>query len=81
MDYLPVAVFHVNASALIGNDPSHSSLTISDRLDDEKWNYVITHSRFADMPIPRHILEQLKALIPPLNGTLHKGQSGQSYLH
>ncbi|XP_006461843.1 hypothetical protein AGABI2DRAFT_143608 [Agaricus bisporus var. bisporus H97] len=29
------------------------------------------------MPIPRHILEQLKALIPPLNGTLHKGQSGR----
>ncbi|KXN87446.1 ATP-dependent (S)-NAD(P)H-hydrate dehydratase [Leucoagaricus sp. SymC.cos] len=29
------------------------------------------------MPIPRHILEQMKALIPPLNGTLHKGQSGR----
>ncbi|KAF5362472.1 hypothetical protein D9756_002306 [Leucocoprinus leucothites] len=29
------------------------------------------------MPVPRHILEQMKALIPPLNGTLHKGQSGR----
>ncbi|KAG6918967.1 hypothetical protein DXG01_010206 [Tephrocybe rancida] len=29
------------------------------------------------MPIPRQIFEQLKHLIPPLNGTLHKGQSGR----
>jgi len=29
------------------------------------------------MPIPKHIIEQLKQLIPPLNGTLHKGQSGR----
>jgi hypothetical protein len=29
------------------------------------------------MPVPRHIFEQLKAIIPPLNGTLYKGQSGQ----
>ncbi|PBK72417.1 Ribokinase-like protein [Armillaria solidipes] len=29
------------------------------------------------MPVPRGILEQLKQLIPPLNGTLHKGQSGR----
>ncbi|KAG6850652.1 hypothetical protein H0H93_010380 [Arthromyces matolae] len=28
------------------------------------------------MPIPRHITEQLKRLIPPLDGSLHKGQSG-----
>jgi ATP-dependent NAD(P)H-hydrate dehydratase len=28
------------------------------------------------MPIPKALLEQLKQLIPPLNGTLHKGQSG-----
>ncbi|KAG5638145.1 hypothetical protein H0H81_001664 [Sphagnurus paluster] len=32
------------------------------------------------MPIPRHIFEQLKQLIPPLNGTLHKGQSAISAL-
>lgn len=29
------------------------------------------------MPVPRHIFEQLKSLIPPLNGSLHKGQSGE----
>ena len=29
------------------------------------------------MPVPKHILEQIKQLIPPLNGTLHKGQSGR----
>ena len=29
------------------------------------------------MPVPRTILEQIKQLIPPLNGTLHKGQSGR----
>jgi len=29
------------------------------------------------MAIPKHILEQLKQLIPPLNGSLHKGQSGR----
>ncbi|KAL4246334.1 ATP-dependent (S)-NAD(P)H-hydrate dehydratase [Abortiporus biennis] len=29
------------------------------------------------MPVPKHILEQLKQLIPPLNGKLHKGQSGR----
>ncbi|KAF9454286.1 YjeF domain-containing protein [Macrolepiota fuliginosa MF-IS2] len=29
------------------------------------------------MPVPRHIFEQIRALIPPLNGTLHKGQSGR----
>jgi hypothetical protein len=30
------------------------------------------------MPVPRHIIEQFKQLIPPLNGSLHKGQSGPS---
>ncbi|KAI0954679.1 hypothetical protein AcW1_006490 [Taiwanofungus camphoratus] len=29
------------------------------------------------MPIPKQIFEQLKQLIPPLNGSLHKGQSGR----
>jgi ATP-dependent NAD(P)H-hydrate dehydratase len=29
------------------------------------------------MPVPRSIIEQLKKLIPPLNGTLHKGHSGR----
>lgn len=29
------------------------------------------------MPVPRPILEQLKYLIPPLNGSLRKGQSGR----
>ncbi|KAJ3991794.1 H-hydrate dehydratase [Lentinula boryana] len=29
------------------------------------------------MPIPKTLLEQIKQLIPPLNGTLHKGQSGR----
>ncbi|RDB23663.1 ATP-dependent (S)-NAD(P)H-hydrate dehydratase [Hypsizygus marmoreus] len=29
------------------------------------------------MPVPRQLFEQLKQLIPPLNGTLHKGQSGR----
>lgn len=28
------------------------------------------------MPIPRHIIESLKKIIPPLDGSLHKGQSG-----
>ncbi|KAH9951146.1 Ribokinase-like protein [Amylocystis lapponica] len=29
------------------------------------------------MPVPKHILDQVKQLIPPLNGSLHKGQSGR----
>ncbi|KAH9940760.1 Ribokinase-like protein [Epithele typhae] len=29
------------------------------------------------MPVPKHIVNQIKAIIPPLNGTLHKGQSGR----
>ncbi|KAF8651598.1 hypothetical protein AX16_004688 [Volvariella volvacea WC 439] len=29
------------------------------------------------MPIPRSLFEQLRQLIPPLDGTLHKGQSGR----
>ncbi|KAI0730797.1 Ribokinase-like protein [Earliella scabrosa] len=29
------------------------------------------------MPVPKHIFNQIKAIIPPLNGTLHKGQSGR----
>ncbi len=29
------------------------------------------------MAISRALLEQIKKLIPPLDGTLHKGQSGQ----
>ncbi|EGO22446.1 hypothetical protein SERLADRAFT_473270 [Serpula lacrymans var. lacrymans S7.9] len=29
------------------------------------------------MPIPRAVLDQLKQIIPPLNGSLHKGQSGR----
>ncbi|KDQ61528.1 hypothetical protein JAAARDRAFT_30978 [Jaapia argillacea MUCL 33604] len=29
------------------------------------------------MPVPRHIFDQIKKLIPPLDGSLHKGQSGR----
>ncbi|KAI5995558.1 Ribokinase-like protein [Pisolithus albus] len=29
------------------------------------------------MPVPRNIIEQIKQIVPPLNGTLHKGQSGR----
>ncbi|KAJ8502576.1 hypothetical protein ONZ45_g11623 [Pleurotus djamor] len=29
------------------------------------------------MPVPRPIFEQIRQLIPPLNGKLHKGQSGR----
>ncbi|CAL1714291.1 unnamed protein product [Somion occarium] len=29
------------------------------------------------MPVPKQIIEQIKKLIPPLNGSLHKGQSGR----
>ncbi|KAK2463549.1 hypothetical protein APHAL10511_004300 [Amanita phalloides] len=29
------------------------------------------------MPIPKSLFEQLELLIPPLNGTLHKGQAGR----
>ncbi|KAH7890867.1 Ribokinase-like protein [Phlebopus sp. FC_14] len=29
------------------------------------------------MPVPRAIIEQIKQIIPPLNGTLYKGQSGR----
>ncbi|KAI0738456.1 Ribokinase-like protein [Daedaleopsis nitida] len=29
------------------------------------------------MPVPKQILSQIKAIIPPLNGSLHKGQSGR----
>ena len=43
---------------------------------------VYTISHFASvpktvMPVPKHIFNQIKAIIPPLNGTLHKGQSGR----
>ena len=29
------------------------------------------------MPVPKNVLGQIKAIIPPLNGSLHKGQSGR----
>jgi len=29
------------------------------------------------MPIPRSFRDNLKKIIPPLDGTLHKGQSGR----
>ncbi|OAX39613.1 Ribokinase-like protein [Rhizopogon vinicolor AM-OR11-026] len=29
------------------------------------------------MPVPRTVIEQIKQIIPPLNGSLHKGQSGR----
>lgn len=29
------------------------------------------------MPLPLGIVEEIKRIIPPLNGTLHKGQSGK----
>ncbi|KZT21615.1 Ribokinase-like protein [Neolentinus lepideus HHB14362 ss-1] len=29
------------------------------------------------MPVPKHVFEQIKRLIPPLDGSLHKGQSGR----
>ncbi|KAG2075640.1 Ribokinase-like protein [Suillus decipiens] len=29
------------------------------------------------MPVPRSIIQQIKQIVPPLNGTLHKGQSGR----
>lgn len=31
------------------------------------------------MPLPHKVFEQLKQLIPPLNGSLHKGQSGEPF--
>ena len=31
------------------------------------------------MPVPRAIIDQIKLFIPPLNGTLRKGQSGTSF--
>ena len=31
------------------------------------------------MPVSRTIIEQIKRLIPPLDGSLHKGQSGQLF--
>lgn len=29
------------------------------------------------MPVPRQLLNEIRQIIPPLNGTLHKGQSGR----
>lgn len=29
------------------------------------------------MPVAKHIIEQIRALVPPMNGALHKGQSGR----
>lgn len=29
------------------------------------------------MPVPKAVLEQIRQIIPPLNGSLHKGQSGR----
>ncbi|KAJ3532465.1 hypothetical protein NM688_g7419 [Phlebia brevispora] len=42
--------------------------------DDDRF---YTQGREEKMPVPKHILDQIKQLIPPLNGTLHKGQSGR----
>ena len=36
------------------------------------------HTERYSMPISKVIIEQIKQIIPPLNGTLHKGQSGAS---
>lgn len=30
----------------------------------------------SDMPVPKQIISQIRQLIPPLDGSLHKGQSG-----
>ena len=30
------------------------------------------------MPVPRALMDQIRQIIPPLNGKLHKGQSGQA---
>jgi len=38
-----------------------------------------TCSPTAIMPVSRTIIEQIKRLIPPLDGSLHKGQSGQLF--
>ena len=29
------------------------------------------------MPVPRQLLSEIRQIIPPLNGSLHKGQSGR----
>ncbi|TBU44063.1 hypothetical protein BD309DRAFT_1000726 [Dichomitus squalens] len=39
--------------------------------------FAITKTTKTEMPVPKHIFNQIKAIIPPLNGTLHKGQSGR----
>ena len=32
------------------------------------------------MSVPKAVLDQIRQIIPPLNGKLHKGQSGMSAL-
>jgi len=33
------------------------------------------------MPVPRALMDQIRQIIPPLNGKLHKGQSGMSAIY
>ncbi len=35
-----------------------------------------TTNTIRKMPVPDHVFKQIRRIIPPLNGRLHKGQSG-----
>ena len=43
----------------------------------ERRRPIAASVRPAIMPIPRSFRDSLKKIIPPLDGTLHKGQSGR----
>lgn len=43
---------------------------------ERRWTYTVNLLRHYNMPVPRSLIEQLALLIPPLNGSLHKGQAG-----
>lgn len=63
-----------------GRDKSRRAGAAPDNVDDitrlVNLALVITYCS-STMPVPRHVFEQIKQIIPPLNGKLHKGQSGR----
>jgi hypothetical protein len=40
-------------------------------------HYLLLSQKLHTMPVSKELLEQVKQLIPPLSGALHKGQSGR----
>lgn len=46
-----------------------------------EYNLTLPQSNKFVMPVPRALMDQIRQIIPPLNGKLHKGQSGMSAIY